>query len=136
MSKKFWADSNEERLLHLEPHDAIEAIIDGLHPVGFDEIGEVTVYEYAPMKPSANECGSPLESILERLDEKYADPDGYDGFDPTEAMREAERDFIAAVLAEYVPWMCCQTGEKVTVNALEWVREHRPDWLTETRENP
>lgn len=123
----FWGEPGDEKLTHQSVHDAIEAIIDGLHPVGFAEIGQITVHEFASMTAKVPHW-SALESLLKSLDEEYANPDG-DGTEPTEAMRAAEKAFTAAVLAEYKPWMCEATGSTVTVNALEWVKEHRPDWL-------
>src|SRR5690606_19353922 len=110
---------------------AIEEIIDAFAPAGFDEIGKLTVCEFAPMKPDPDSY-NPLEHILEQLDDEFGDPDSCDGTAATEAMKQAEKVFIAAVLAEYTPWMCEKTGNEVTVDALEWVREHRPDWLQET----
>lgn len=130
-----WGELGDESLRHHSPDDAIEEIIDGLHPAGFAEIGQVTVHEFAPMKASVPSHWRPLESLLENLDEEYANPEG-DGTKPTEAMLAAEKAFIAAVLAEYKPWMCEETGKTVTVNALEWVREHRADWLTESKRAP
>lgn len=123
----FWGEKDDERLHHDDPDEAIADIIDGLHPVGFDEIGEITVHEFAPATPNP-EHWRPLESLIEQLDEEYADPDG-DGTRPTEAMLVAEKAFVAAVLADYTPWSCKPTGNTVTVNALEWVRANRPDWL-------
>jgi hypothetical protein len=124
----WWGDDGCEVLTHADPDEAIEAHIDGWHPDPIESIGEITMYEYAPMKPTLSKCGSPLERVLEQLDEEYGDPNG-DGYEVTEAMKEAEQVFLKAVLAQYRPWACEQTGKKITVNALEWVQEHRPDWL-------
>lgn len=127
---KFWGAHDDERLVYTSADDAIEAILDALEPAEFDEIGEVTVYGFQPMKPSPSLGWDPLDILLEQLDEQHGDPEG-DGTRPTEAMRAAEKVFIDAVLAEYESWACEPSGEIVTVNALEWVREHRPGWLTE-----
>ncbi len=126
----FWGEKDDERLTHTTPDDAIEAIIDGHHPTPIAEIGTVTVHEFAPMKPrvAAGTIFGPLSTLIERLDEEYSDPEG-DGTKATETMLAAERAFIAAVLAEYKPWACEPTGNVVTVNALEWAREHAPDWI-------
>lgn len=129
----FWGEKDDERLTHTTPDDAIEAIIDGHHPTPIAEIGTVTVHEFAPMKPRvAGGMFGPLESLLERLEEEYGDPEGRD-VKPTEAMLAAEKAFIDAVLAEYKPWTCEPTGNVVTVNALEWAREHAPDWIVSRR---
>lgn len=124
----FWGEIGDERLVHTSPDDAIESIIDSHHPATIDEIGDITVHEFAPVKPQLGSVHEPLETLLERLDEEYGDPEG-DGCEPTAAMLAAQKAFVDAVLAEYVPWACEPTGNKLTVNALEWAREHAPEWL-------
>jgi hypothetical protein len=124
-----WGEDGQELLRHHSANEAIEEVIDGYHPGPIDGDWEISVYEYQPIKPGIDSCGSPLERVLEILDEEYGDPDG-DGHDRTEAMKAAEKTFIEAVLTEYRSWMCEQTGKVVTVNALEWTKEHRPDWIT------
>lgn len=131
IERVFWGDDGCEVLTHSDPDEAIEAYIDGFHPDPIATIGEITMYEYAPMKVSVSDCLSPLELVLENLDEEYGDPDG-DGYEVTDAMKAAEKAFLEIVAAEYRPWSCEQTGKSVTVNALEWVQEHRPDWLKES----
>lgn len=126
-----WGREDDERLTYTDPDEAIEAYIDD-YPQ--DELAEytVTVCEFRPMKPKYNGARRVVERVLEDLDEDYGDPDG-DGSRPTPAMLAAAETFIAAVLAEYRGWSCEPTGERVTVNALEWTKEHRPDWLEPQR---
>lgn len=124
----YWSEGDDETLTHFNVHDAIEAYIDNIHPEPIESIGEITMYEYVPMTPTLPGYFSPLEQVLEVLDEEYGDPDG-DNCKATDAMKQAEQTFLNAVLAEYRPWACERTGKSVTVNALEWVKEHQPDWL-------
>lgn len=125
--KIFWGSDFDELLTYRDPNEAIEAYLDQVD-LPFVELGELTMYEYKPMKAALPSCWSPLEIVLEALEEDYGNPDG-NGPEVTDAMKEAEQEFLRAILEEYQPWMCEQTGKSVTVNALAWVREHRPDWL-------
>ncbi|MEA3224853.1 MAG: hypothetical protein U9Q07_02800 [Planctomycetota bacterium] len=53
-----------------------------------------------------------LDRVLDDLDADYGNPDS-DQTDPTDKMEAAALAFGQAVLAEYVPWMCEQTGAVV-----------------------
>ena len=123
----WWGTKDSERLIHRTPDEAIEEMLDQV-PCPIDDFGEVVVAEYAPMKCSAD-AERVLERLLESLDDEYGDPDG-DYTEPTDSMKQAAEAFVRAVVAEYTPWACEPTGNEVRVNALDWVREHRPDWLT------
>ena len=127
----FWTCVDGEEILRHETRDeAIEAYLDDCFnvPAKFSDLPEtVTLHGFSPMKVSVGSCGA-LESMLESLDEEYANPDG-DPTKPTEKMRTAEAAFIAVVESEYVPWMCEEVASE-EVNVMEWVKEHRPDWLT------
>lgn len=129
--KRLWGSDSDEVLIYEDPDEAIEMYLDGLHPTDFKDIHDFAMYEYKPMEPTLPFHCSPLETILEVLDEEYGNPDG-DSCEATQAMKDAEQAFLKVVLAEYRPWACEQTGKKVEVNALGWVREHRPDWLKES----
>lgn len=122
-----WGQDGDELLIHYSADEAIEDIIDGRHPDPIDSIGKITVYEYEPRDVNGRYF-YPLEWMLEILDEEYGDPNDC-GTEPTEKMKAAEKVFVDAVLSEYLPWTCEQSGKAVTVNALDWVRENRPDWL-------
>jgi len=124
---RFWGGDGDEVLIYTDPHEYIENLLDSYHPESLYSTGTITAYEYKPMTVTASDCGAPLEYILEMLDEEYGSPDK--GFTATDAMIQAEKAFINAVLAEYRPWACEQTGKSVTAKAVDWVREHRPDWL-------
>lgn len=52
-----------------------------------------------------------LERIIEDLDEDYGDPDN--PTELTEAMKAAAKQFIEALLKEYVVWNCEPTGEVI-----------------------
>src|ERR1700690_4114385 len=73
----------------------------------------------------------PLEDLIEWLDEEYG---GEDPSDITEAMKEAEKAFVAVILKEYVPWQM-EPVVKEEINVTEWVKANAPEWLEEKNEN-
>ena len=127
-----WGEWDDEVLTCRDAESAIESYLDMAFPEEFESIGDVTVFEYRPVTIQTSDCGSPLEGVLEYLDEQYGDPDGTPAYAGTQEMRDAEKAFLETVIKHYKPWACEQTGKSVTVNALEWVREHRPDWLKDS----
>jgi len=48
------------------------------------------------------------------------------------AVQTAAKALVDAIHANYVPWSCEQT-EKVEIETLPWIREHRPEWLEDPR---
>jgi hypothetical protein len=110
MSEFYTCREDEERLSFTSIQEAVEQWADDTFPDPLPET--VTVYGYGRMKPKTCPT-SPLDDMLERLDEEYGDPEGYHETPVTDAMREAERQFIAAVLAEYDPWACVKVSEEV-----------------------
>jgi hypothetical protein len=125
---KWWGPPEAERLYANTKDEAIEFILDDLD---LDKLPEmIEVAGYAPMAPDIETTyeGDVLEHILEQLDENYGDPEG-DDTSPTEAMKEAEAAFLAVIQKEYHVWMCDEVCRE-TVNAMDWIKGHRPDWLT------
>ncbi len=136
----FWTcDDDGEYLTHSDRNDAIEELLDANLAPGMtaaqvlEELPEtIDVYGYARMKVEtrATVPEDLVRAVLDDLDETYSGPDGSLTEEPTAAMLDAARALIAAVVAEYKPWACERvTTEHVDVNA--WIREHRPDWLTD-----
>jgi len=135
----FWAIEDEEELAHTDLDDAVSEYLDGfmspkMTQDDWDAIPEtVEVLGYKRMDPlsagSVDHYG-PLDHLLESLDEEYGDPNG----DPTKrtpAMEAAAKEFLEKVLAEYEVWACELSGEKKTINCLDWIKENMPEWLTE-----
>lgn len=135
----FWTcDDACERLTHEDQADAVEEALDNLAEPGQTAEQflaslpeELEVYGYArSLGPSEKQrdwlADGALEILLEGLDQDYGDPD--DATEETEAMKQAAREFVDAVLAEYSIWACEQICIE-TVKPREWVKEHRPDWL-------
>jgi len=113
MSEEWSCDSEG----YINLHEDIET---ALREYGAENLGEtVTVYRYKPSKPTRRDCGSPLEYLLERLDEEYL-PDYCDPDKPTQEMLDAEAVFLDAVLAEYKRYSL-SVVERVTVNAADYL---------------
>ena len=93
--------------------EAVEDLLNRMWPEHFPDNVEIATFKRVKIKPDGF---NPLERMLEQLDEEYADPDQTGDTSPTEPMLQAERTFIAAVLAEYHPHQMEQhTTENVDV---------------------
>lgn len=77
-----------------------EAVDDYLCYAEYSVDDAVSVNRYRHVSPTPQDCGSPLEYILDRLDDEYL-PDEATPDSPTQTMLDAEKVFIEAVLSEY-----------------------------------
>ena len=115
----YWDEAEAEVLMHETMDDAIEAIIDQYDENG-DMVPEViTIHGYA--REAVNwEHQHPLENLLEQLDDNFG---GEDATDPTPAMIEAEKSFLAVMAQEYKVWRCDSvvTNE---INVAVWRSTH------------
>ena len=134
---KFWGPPEAERLIHDDVDEAVEDILDDMYPTPIADLPEtIEVVGYAPMAVSMNivdtiySDDSPLEMVIERLEEEYGDPEGENEVDITERMKAAERHFLQVVRDEYQPqcW-ACEEITRVTINVREWIEKHRREWL-------
>ena len=134
---EFWGEVDDKYLTHTEMNCAIEDILDSLWQERIDSLPEtIKVYGFARQRLSdaskefiAKDC---LERLLEGLDDEYAEPDaGYS--DPTDGMIKASKEFVSAVLKEYVIWACEPVKHEI-INVREWIKNNRPDWL-ENKDN-
>jgi hypothetical protein len=115
---ELWGKEDAE---YLHCVDKNEAIAEALDDMG--ELPEtIKICGYARMKISTATF-SPLEEIIEVLDENFGDPEGA-ATELTEVMEEAEKAFLAVIEKEYKPW-ACEIVTTETVNVKEWVKEYR-----------
>lgn len=126
---KLFYGINQPETVHDDIDGCIEEYLDQCDD--FNHTFEVEVYER--VETEYKPAFSPLERMLEDLDEDYGNPDGHYP-EPTDDMQEAEQAFIKAVLADYEVWRCETTGEVIKVDGLEWVRKHCPHWLKDSEE--
>ncbi|MBW2090653.1 MAG: hypothetical protein JRI34_00820 [Deltaproteobacteria bacterium] len=133
----FWDQDDRVELRFNNPDEAVEGIIDEMYPTPIEEIGDITIYEYkrANIEMSGaidNDKELMIENIYERLDEEYGDHQNGEFPDiphDDPEIQQAWDKFVESVEKTYVPWACEKTGNTITVNALEWVKENMPEWL-------
>lgn len=94
---------------------------------------KLTAVEWRRMVPQVTEFTYPRMGPLDRFldcwgDSEYIDPDSR-GTKPSEAMLEAEREFVAKVLADPAcrVWSCERTGVTREIDVLEWARENEEE---------
>ena len=115
-----WGEPDKEGPLHFDnKDDAINDLIDNFNEG--EEPETITIAGYAPMKVVMPNI---LEMLLENLDEELSDPDG-DLTEPTEAMKEAEKVFLAVIENEYKPWAHEEVCRK-EINVKEWLAKIEP----------
>lgn len=125
--RRLWTHEDydkEEMPNHQTEYDAIENYLDGIVKDKWPK--EITIKEYKPMKIELN--AEPLYEILDNLDINYNSPDR-DASEPTDKMIQAEKEFLRIIEEEYTVWWFEETGKKIIVNVLNWVKTHQPNWL-------
>jgi hypothetical protein len=118
MTDILWGSADDETLAYSDADEVFASMVNDMLPEELDR--EATAYQFKRVEIPRGYF-NPLERLLEDLDDEFG---GEDPSEPTEAMKAAEQAFIDAVLKDYVPWRCDPTGEKVTVNLLEWAKEN------------
>ena len=127
---EYWDCSDQSEILHYtEFNDAIEYHLDAVPNIEWPET--LTVYGFAReiAKPNIKWISErALEAVIEGLDEDYGNPE--EQSDWTNEMKNDATEFVQKVIANYQVWSCKQvTSEEI--NVMDWVKEHRPDWLEE-----
>jgi hypothetical protein len=112
-TKRFYGLKDQERL-----DESVKTCVERLLADGFTG-WPIKVYVHQQMDVggefmAASIAEHAIERALDNLDEEYGDPDG-DPTEPTEAMKAAALAFGRAVVADYVPFMCEETGEVIEV---------------------
>ena len=90
---------------------------------------KLTVYRMESKEIDVNLL-NPLELVLDTLEELYGDPDSW--FQPTEAMKKAEKEFIRVIVREYEVGAFEEINPMV-INAREWIENHMKEeeqWTT------
>ncbi len=121
---------DQEHITHQHPDDAIERYVAAGEPDEPIQQGEaVTLYGFAPApKPSVAdvvEWSGPLRHLIESLDDDH-ELGGDDAQEVSDGMREAERTFVEAVLADYTVRRCEVVGRK-EIDLHAWCKVHYPD---------
>lgn len=124
---EYWADEDAVDLQHTDMDEAIEELLNYLHydwPLE-DETLVICGYRMVKVEPLA---WSPLEAMLENLDDQYA------GFDlhttASKEMLQAEKDFVDKIMSAYVPTRAEEVCRR-RINVKAWMKEHEPEWYEE-----
>lgn len=120
MPDVLWGPPNAESLEHQSLGEAVEAILDELGaPEDWPPTIEVSEFHRMPINAIQFTWGrfSPLEWLLENIDEEHGHPDK--ATEPTESMRKAEREFVNAILKEYSNYQC-EEYDRLAVDTAEW----------------
>ena len=126
---RYYGGPDQESLTALTRHEAIIEILDDFPREEFPETIDVVTYDRVVL--SADNMPSPLDWLLEQLEEQY----GYPGSPDTEApeayestsLRDAERFLLAAVRRRWLPWRCNPVSTE-TVDVAAWLQEN-PGYL-------
>ena len=91
--------------------------------------------QQAPKVEQFSGLSGPLERLVNDWCEEYGEPLG-SAPESTEAMRAAEREFIATVLSELQPhvYPCEPTGETREIDVLQWARENEDERIVKALE--
>ncbi len=123
---EFWGYEGDERLTAGDIDECVEDKLDSMHPEPWPETITVHGFVVDTVKPGPW-AGRILEFTLEWLDDNYGSTE--ESTEPTTRMRQAAKEFEAAMLSEYEVKQCRKVCEE-TVNCQEWVEEHCPHWLS------
>ena len=121
---------DQEQLEHYTRNDYIVSFLDG-HLSPAPEVVDVQKYKRIELDPDV-ETDAIIENTIENWDVSLSDPEGDTGLhDPATIpeVREAAETFCKILVEHYCVWMCEPDGPVEEVDTLEWIKEHRPDWL-------
>ena len=119
-----WGQHDDETFSALTPDEAIEQYLDEATP--FPPSVTVVEYKRAVLTLEPEQI---IEWIDDNLREEYQHRDVDDGWDPPELVHKYAAALASIVKEHYLPTVCDATGNEVTVDTADWVREHRPGWL-------
>lgn len=134
----YCAEEFSETFSHTLVDDAIAEYVDDWVEIDWDEEEEcfefsheeVTIYAYTRKSVSEREmrwaAEAALDEVLERFHEEYGNPD--ESYVPSDALEEAAKVFVAAVVRDYKVWQCDQVASR-TYDLHEWVEKNKPELL-------
>src|SRR4030042_5113941 len=93
----FWDAKSSEQLVYTTLDDSVEDYLDQADIELADSEINITVSGCCNMQ-IPRETLTPLEDLLEVIDEEYGNPE--ETYEPTEALREAEKAFVDVFLRE------------------------------------
>ncbi|MHA1676471.1 MAG: hypothetical protein ACTSU6_04765 [Candidatus Njordarchaeales archaeon] len=128
---EFWDCEDAEVLYYEDKNEAIEKILDGVHPDVFPSEIEICGYVKRTINCSiSNRADSVLESILEGLDEEYGNPE--DSTEPCKDMIKTTNEFVSKIFSLYNVWQC-DIVVREKINTEKWVKGNAPEWIEEQK---
>ena len=121
-TRELYGEREQEKLTAHTRHEAIEEVLDQL---ALEEHYPETIKicKYVPMKVNTRGL-TPLDAVLEKLDEEYGDPWGdSEATESTQGMRDAERTFLRTVAAQYQAYICEMESSEI-IDVMEWLDEN------------
>ena len=115
----YYGLADQEELHATSPEEAILEGLENLQPEEYPKELVITRFKRTDLNPNHLH---PLEAFLERLDEDLGNPHG-DPTDQTQAMRTAEKTFVATVLQNFHTWRCDPVDSQ-TIDVRRWLAEN------------
>ena len=115
----YYGLADQEQLHATSLEEAVIEQLESLQPEDFPSTLVITRFRRAEL--NLNHQG-PLESFLEHLDHQYGNPNS-DSTAETQAMRTAEKAFVATVLQDFHIWRCDPVDSE-TVNVRRWLDQN------------
>ena len=125
----YYDDPQKETLYHTQVDDAVADILDSQFETREDYPEYLSVAAFTRMIPASGHYKypspfSPLQELLQWLDEEYSDPEDPDT-DSTPQMKDAESRFVQAVLLGYRSYWC-EVTTTTRIRVRTWLHQHRP----------
>ena len=118
--REYWGGEEEEILTCTTLDEYLEELHDNIEDGDIPETVTACRYESKELEDWSLREGVVLDDLLERWDEEYG---GEDPTESTQAMKDAEKAFLAVMQAEYNVWQC-DIVERREVNFREWTAAH------------
>lgn len=128
-----WGLEDAEFIIADSATEAIADVLGALDEADWPE--PVTVCEYASEaqpRVSDDDVGNVIDGLYEQWSEdyRYEDPPSL-AEAPSAEVRAQLRLALQAVADSFPVDVLATTGRRLTVNARQWVRENRPEWVKE-----
>lgn len=122
----FYGGPDDEELYCTDPDEYVDEFLSNYWQPEEPFPATVLVCEYRPRAIAWRWYPqNVLERLIEDLDDEFGPPGGSE---ITADMRTAAFLFVERIRRQYRVWSCDMVSEQ-TVNARDWVRENRPEWL-------
>lgn len=130
----YWSVRAQEVYTCTDLDEEICRELDGLGRNNWPETMTVMAFRHDEVSPDMHRglIDHLMEASVEYLDQEYGDFDCGDPRIDAADLRRAATACANRVVANYTPWTVSRAPElDRTINVLDWVRDHQPQWLWE-----